>query len=822
MSIAPDDDVSGRELLLSFRQSYDSYQEFVAALHNPAAPHIYRLVGLHLRLYQSDPQYKNTVRGSTTTDVKSNLINDSGGIHNTKNVNVNITHLSGLLNTGDNSTIKLSKQKRRDRTLQGGNKPDIPCAHTCTKCLYKIRYDNTQDLCRRHMLRYKKKHTHCNYNCEVYNYINHDCKQQHGVPLWCEIAAHVFKDNRDQYESLTNRHKQHELNTPAVLKLIAEHCIDQICTHNNHGLFHDNQYSESLCELVKHINPSIVTKILTSNENNTSQVEISHLTTPADTMSSDQLLYQQDEDQAGNAVPVSNHNTNYVIPDSSLLTATSPITTIATDATDEHTIDTATESGILYTNQRLTRSQSKLSTTSEQTNVTTPTVRKLSRHTGKLTLNSTKKTTASDNLHAQRKLAWSYVSLPSISTYLKCWKQIEPMCTKNNDSLSFSAVSQCIDNQQDATRINNLRFDCVKNIMKRYSDLVSTVYKTQKLKKQWRGIELLLYWSNLSAANHITELAVDARITFANMLVTFDVEHGEMFNANVNLTRQSDMPDQLINYAYMLFVLKQLHQPKYHSVLKWLQTECNFQSQLDYKRYIDGISELSNKMKLHTMKDIIGMESVCTTITKTMKYCTQCKRMSKCQCGRKYRNKVYDYELITTGMCKVAILEYLNCNILLNDEILQLDMFDSVINDVVTQFQSMENVGLFVSEWQAYFATHIIYAHTLYGTQPINKLLQYQKVIEYIIESLNSFIRIGHVEVIGEYAATLRLAGYVEEQVVLNGILYILAQVNKIGEVITSEMISSRIHKHVNFKVHVQWCAINALIPLMTPITSTF
>ncbi len=823
MSISPNDDSTGRELLLSFRQSYDSYQEYVGALHNPNIPHIYRLVGLHSRLYQTDAQYKALVRDPTTTDVPTNQFHHISGISSGYHVNnnhiMNIANINGSINTGTNG---VSKHTRRDRTLKAVNKPDILCAHTCTNCKYKIRYDNTQDLCRRHMLRYRKRHTHCNYDCEVYNYVNHDCKQQQGVPFWCELAAHVYQDEPDQYSEIANRHKLKELNTPGVLKLIAEYCIEQYEVCNNRKLFSNNQYSESLCELVRHINPSLSSKILSNDENNTNEVNTPHLNVPANTITLDPLPQHHVTDRALTAIQIPEGRNDYILRDSSILTATPATGATATDSSVQYATDSTIDSDIVYVTQRITRSHSKLSTTSEQTNITTSTVRVLSQHTDMLTLGSNRESTAFKPLHVQRKLTLPPCTLlPSISTYLKCWTKIEAMCTEEYGSLSSSTVSQCIVGQQDATRVNNLRFEYVKLIMKRYGELVSTVYKTHQLKKQWRGIELLLCWSNLSAAEHMTELVADARITFANMLVEFDVEHGEMFNANTNLTRQSDMPDQLVNYAYMLFVLKQLHQPKHHSILKWLQKKRNLQSQLDYKRYIDGKTQLGSKLKLYTMKDIIGMESVCITNTKTMKYCSQCKRISKCQCGMKFKKQVYDYELITTGMCKVAIFEYLQCNILANNEIVQLHMFDDVIKDVVTQFQSMEEVGLHISEWQAYFATHVIYAHTLYGTQPIQKVSQYQQVIEYMKNSFNSFLQIGHVEVIGEYAATLRLAEHVEDKIVLNGILYILAQVNQVGEVITSETISSRVHKHVNFKPHVQWCAINALIPSMRPITLT-
>ena len=87
-------------------------------------------------------------------------------------------------------------------------------------------------------------------------------------------------------------------------------------------------------------------------------------------------------------------------------------------------------------------------------------------------------------------------------------------------------------------------------------------------------------------------------------------------------------------------------------------------------------------------------------------------------------------------------------------------------------------------------------------------------MLQYIISTLNSFIIAGHLEVVAEFVMTLRLAGYDEQDNVLMAILHIMHCIDNISfEAETSDAITDRTGKHTNFKSHVQWCAVNALIP---------
>lgn len=111
--------------------------------------------------------------------------------------------------------------------------------------------------------------------------------------------------------------------------------------------------------------------------------------------------------------------------------------------------------------------------------------------------------------------------------------------------------------------------------MKQHIAVIKKSYSNNTSKKQWRGIELLLCWSSVVATKHISDLINEARNMFANMIQSLSLKNHKvqdgMFSAQQNLSKQSDMSDQLVNYAYLLFVLHQLHQPAHDSVLQWLQ-----------------------------------------------------------------------------------------------------------------------------------------------------------------------------------------------------------------------------------------------------------
>ncbi len=328
------------------------------------------------------------------------------------------------------------------------------------------------------------------------------------------------------------------------------------------------------------------------------------------------------------------------------------------------------------------------------------------------------------------------------------------------------------------------------------------------------------------AAQHIVKLVDTTQQMFASMLhLLSNQSQLAIFNAGENLTSKKDLPNQLVEYSYLLFVLHQLHQPTNYKILKWLQTWNGgmLESILHMDHYKDGIDKLRTSMKQHTPRQVIGIDCIKngTNIklidSKRLLFCMGCKQLHKCMssCSKVNHLSVCDYDLLTSAICKMGILQYLDCNTFANDIKIEMCMFDTVINQVTDQFKSFDDAGLQLSEIQAYFATHIIYAHTAYGTMTHQSKFDYSSLTTYMMSTMPNFISMGHIEIIGEYAATLRiLANGVENDELALSILYIMSRINTESYTITvGDVIANRRHKHTNYKSHLQWCAVTALIP---------
>ncbi len=437
---------SARAELLQIRQGCENYSEFNVAVVRYAA----HLCAAHKHLLNTDTEYKSIVRGTNihSSDIDASATNGTNGT-NSISINHTIDRAESQQNitlnhsTINSTAVHVHNNSKRDRTLKSRGKSDIACAHSCGACEFKIRLDNTQVLCRQHMLRFDKKHSQCNNNCDVYNYINYNVNGTRGIPLWHEIASYVYQHDIDTLKQTVDRREAQTLTTSQVLAQIAQYCVDQYATNNDTTLFTANiYYTDALIELVRHTDAELANTIKAT-------CKLQRSITP--------ILTQH----------------NSVAPVVPLVTATVTPTATAVDADTDDASVTEIESHI--SSQIQTRSRSNASVNTDTTDSTISSTKSVENNIMQLSIDHAQKRKPRNTkpkstnkqpplLDGQAILTSNCINDPTMSTYQSAWKQYISTYTEHTTISVHTKLSQAL-NQSDNVHIQQLRYDLINGLM---------------------------------------------------------------------------------------------------------------------------------------------------------------------------------------------------------------------------------------------------------------------------------------------------------------------------------------------------------------------
>ena len=218
---------------------------------------------------------------------------------------------------------------------------------------------------------FKKKHPNCNYQCNVYNYVNRNFHSNQGIPFWHEIACEIYRNSTDQLKHLVEQHHNKQLDTPSLLQHMANYCVNQYDNGNKLLFTANKHYTDSLVEIVRHTN-SILAQTIRQQINQADMPQsLKHIpqsdlnnNQPSDVDNVSRMSTDTDS-FAAPASPTSTIDLSTIgNTDSSLSTSSSTISNRHTDGitdTDRHTSVMTTRSASHTTTQSIETNCSTIS-----------------------------------------------------------------------------------------------------------------------------------------------------------------------------------------------------------------------------------------------------------------------------------------------------------------------------------------------------------------------------------------------------------------------------------------------------------------------------
>ncbi len=763
--------------------SYHEFMSFISDKHND-------YLIWHNTLLHSDVEYKQLC-------FKNNHIQSYAVSSNSNNVPLQQVAVGPCYD--ESSIASKRKSKLRDRKI----KRDcwVDCTHNCgMKCLFTIKFSFMQNICRDHWLALERKHVCCTFQCAAWQYNNVNQNGQ-GVQLWFEIAQQVYYSDPELLKQTIAMYRSN-LDIPIIMESMAKYLHTQYQAAQYEVFQHNKHFTQVMIWMIKHLveQSDLAASKRLSKE---IQAQISGQTIQQSLATQPAIIQNQTTVIPSNAhcqiadttLAVQHHpvidRTNVDVEQSTLAASTEICFNSDTDTDTESVLS----SGIITRSNSSRSSTTAVSDTSSvNSSSTLANVRK------QLTITTSQPLITSYNIIK----SVSQIDAPTIDMYKLALQQYSEL---HDQIYGFTDVCAPIRNKSNNKQITQLREELLQGCMVKYKSISQRVYHNVFDILEYRGMELVLCLSMVLACEAIGKdhLNETARCMLADMLSQFDVNQHHLFDIdhNIKCVKKQDIPNHLIECSYLLFVLKQLLSPAHSKLLSWLfhWNRGRLVPLLSKTYCTTGISQLSQRVAKYSLFQITGIRSIDTfSVTPLTQSCLS---------------------TATSAICKIAILQSLQCNTFNDVASVTAEHFDDIINAVMTKITAKrikaKQLSVSTAEWQGYFAAHVIFAVTLYGTVSIGRNAEkYVHVVDFMKQRMHYFVQIGHTEVVGELVTALRLSNCTETDTnsnILLGVLSIMSSITDSHEAKADASIAERQGKANNFDLHVQWCATRAMIP---------